>query len=140
MAQATRSFLDGQLSDLPQYRDFPRTMEEVLKRAQKRFKTMVVSPHWFLPHRPADYVELISRELGWRCPERSYPGGSTNCDLNFLSVDSSMRNFGYTHYHVEASKLIRSGLMTRDEAVAQLHAGFEPALLEEIRKRVCDGK
>ena len=132
MGEATRRFLDTQLEDLPQYRDFPRTMDEVLKRARKRFKSMVVSPHWFLPGGTAEYVELIQRELGWRYPEQSYPKESTNCALNFLSVYNSMRHYGYTHYHVEASKMIREGLLTRDEALRLLEIDFDKTLLNSI--------
>jgi hypothetical protein len=132
MAEATQTFLRTKLVDLPQYKDFPHSMEEVLKRAQKRFKTMVVSPHWFLPHDTAEYVALIQRELGWRYPKVSYPKESTNCSLNFLSVYNSMRHHGYTHYHVEASKMIREGLLSRPEALRLLEMDFDLELLNEI--------
>jgi hypothetical protein len=133
MGEATHAFLDSLKGD-PKYGDFPRTMEDVLRRARKRFKTQVLSPHWFLPQDTASYVELIERELDWKVPEFSYPRGSTNCALNFISVKRSLDHFGYTHYHVECSKMIRQGLMTRDEALAQLEINFDTATLNEIAK------
>jgi hypothetical protein len=136
MAQATHHFLDTQLGDLPQYKSFPRTMEEVLKRARKKFKSMVVSPHWFLPHHHDEYVALIQKELGWKYPAQSYPKKSTNCALNFLSVYNSMRHYGYTHYHVEASKMIRAGMMTRDEALEMLETDFDLELLNEVARKL----
>mgnify|MGYP002640532094 CR=1 FL=1 len=136
MGRATQEFLDGALKDLPQYRTFPRTMEEVLKRARKKFKSTVVSPHWFLPFDQETYVELIKKELGWEQIEFSYPKGSTNCTLNFISVHNSMRDFGYTHYHVEASKLIRAGVLTREKALRDLAIDFDKETLNRIAKKL----
>ena len=31
-----------------------------------------------------------------------------------------MKDYGYTHYHVEMSKLIRQGVLSRDEALRDL--------------------
>jgi len=131
MGRATRDFLAGLKSD-PRFRDFPQSMEEVVARARKRHKSTVLSPHWFLEAHPDEYVALIERELGWRAPELSYPKRSTNCLLNFLSVDRSMESFGFTHYHVEMSKLIRQGLMTRDEALGLLAIDYDPGIIDRI--------
>ena len=62
----------------------------------------------------------------------SYPAKTTNCALNFISARWALDHFGYTHYHVEMSKLIREGLLTRAEALEQLRADFDPALLNRI--------
>ena len=43
-----------------------------------------------------------------------------------------MKYYGYTHYHVELSKLVRQGLMTRDEALALLKPNYDTALLNKI--------
>jgi hypothetical protein len=134
MAKATHEFLDNELDDMPKYKDFPRSMEEVLKRAKKRFKSIVVSPHWFLPFGPETYIEVIKKELNWKAPKFSYPKGSTNCSLNFISVYNSVKHFGYTHYHVEASKLIRESVMSREEALKELEIDFDKDVLNEIAK------
>jgi len=136
MAENTKHFLDHELKDLPQYKDFPRSMEEVLSRAKKRHKSLVISPHWFLPFSTEEYVNLIKRELKWKVPKLSYPAGSTNCALNFLSVHLSLKHYGYTHYHVEASKLIREGVITREEAMRQLEINFDNKLLNEIASKL----
>jgi hypothetical protein len=135
MARATRDFL-ATLKDDPRFRDFPTSMEQVVARARKRHKAVVLSPHWFLDSHPDEYVPLIQRELGWKYPRLSYPGKSTNCLLNFLSVHNSMRNYGYTHYHVEMSKLIRQGLMTREEALRLLELNFDQATLDAIGEKL----
>jgi len=117
MGKATQEFVEKYVKTNPKYKDFPSSMEEVLLRAKRRQKCAVLSPHWFLPFGSEVYVETIKKELGWKQPAVSYPAGSTNCSLNFISVNNSLKYFGYTHYHVEMSKMIREGMMTRDEAL-----------------------
>lgn len=131
MAAATRAFL-ATLKDDPCYRDFPATMDEVVKRACKRHRAVVLSPHWFLGQQTEDYVELIQRELGWKYPRSSYPGRSTNCALNFVSVWRSLSDYGYTHYHVEMASLVRQGVMTRDEALELLRPEFGAERVREV--------
>ena len=132
MAAATKEFLDKHVRTDPKYADFPCSMEEVLARAQKRRKSLVLSPHWFLPFDAQEYTETIKKELGWDYPKSSYPAKSTNCSLNFISAHNSMKFYGYTHYHVEMSKLIRDGLMTREEALELLKQDFSEEMLNTI--------
>ena len=44
----------------------------------------------------------------------------------------ALEKYGYTHYHVEMSRLIREGLMTRAEALEQLRADFSDEFLNRI--------
>lgn len=132
MAKATNDFLDKYIKDNPKYKNFPRSMEDVLTRAKMRQKCVVLSPHWFLPFDSETYVETIKKELKWKLPRLSYPANSTNCYLNFISVYNSMKNYGYTHYHVEMSKLIREGLLSREEALKNLEVNFSRELLNSI--------
>ncbi|MDD5282456.1 MAG: 7-cyano-7-deazaguanine synthase [Candidatus Omnitrophica bacterium] len=136
MAKSTNDFLDKYIKSNPKYRDFPKSMEEVLSRAKIRQKCVVLSPHWFLPFDPEAYVEMIKKELKWKLPKLSYPANSTNCYLNFISVYNTMRDYGYTHYHVEMSKLIREGLLTREEALKSLEVNFPKELLNSIGSRL----
>jgi hypothetical protein len=43
-----------------------------------------------------------------------------------------MRDYGYTHYHVEMSKLVREGFMSRDRALQNLDMEFSDEMLNEI--------
>ena len=136
MAKATKDFLDMYVRNNPKYKDFPRSMEEVLAKAKKRQKCAVLSPHWFLPFNSDVYVEVLKKELKWKFPKLSYPAQTTNCYLNFISVHNSMKYFGYTHYHVEMSKLIREGLLAREEAIRNLEIDFDEAMLNNIAKKL----
>jgi tRNA(Ile)-lysidine synthase TilS/MesJ len=117
LSAATSALIDGVRARNPRYRDFPRTMEQVKRRHRK---LQVISPHWFLDEDPEDYTAMIRDELGWQPSPLSYPLGSTNCLLNFVSAYISLRDYGFTHYHIELSQLIRRGELSRDEALATL--------------------
>ena len=132
MGEATQRFLDTQLPQMPRYKGFPNNMGELVARARKKYKISVISPHWFLNKPTSEYVEEIKRELGWRYPRLSYPKESTNCYLNFLSVAQSMKHYGYTHYHVEMSKMIRMGLMVREDALELLKIDFGDDVLDHV--------
>lgn len=136
MGAATREFLDTYVRNDPRYKDFPASMEELLKKAQAKHKAMVLSPHWFLPFDQETYVATIKKELGWEYPRLSYPGRSTNCALNFVSVANSMKYYGYTHYHVEMSKMIRQGVLSREEALADLESHISKEELNAIAGRL----
>jgi hypothetical protein len=135
MAEATKAFMNQYVKHDPQYKSFPYSMEEVLTKWSKR-KILVISPHWFLPFDQETYVATIQRELGWKFPKLSYPGRSTNCALNFVSVHQSLKHFGYTHYHVEMSKMIRQGLMNRDDALRDLQVQISEHELKDIAEKL----
>lgn len=137
MSAATKDFIDQHVRNDPRYKDFPTSMEEVLKRAQShKKKALVLSPHWFLPYDQETYVETIKKELGWEYPRLSYPGRSTNCSMNFISVWNSLKYYGYTHYHVEMSKMIREGMLTREEALRDLELQVSKEQVNEIAAKL----
>ena len=47
-----------------------------------------------------------------------------------------MKYYGYTHYHVEASKLIREGLMSREEALNDLKIKVDLEYINEISSKL----
>jgi hypothetical protein len=108
----------------PKYADFPRNMNEVRKKFAISKKAIMLSPHWFLPYEASEYTELIKKELNWKMTELSYPEGSNNCSLNFLGSYLSLKAYNFTHFHVEMSKLVRMGKLTRQEALDKLR--FDP--------------
>lgn len=138
MSAATAEFMDKHVRTDPKYKDFPRSMEEVLKIAKKKYKSkaMVLSPHWFVPEGPEEYVPVIQDKLGWDYPKRSYPKKSTNCDLNFLATKLAMKNYGYSVYHIEMSNMIRMGMTTRDEALKLLEMDFGEDILSGIHEKL----
>ena len=106
----------------------------------------MLSPHWFLPYQPEEYTELIKKELNWAPIKFSYPAGSSNCSLNYLGSYLSMQGYGFTHFHVEMSKLIRLGELSREEALKKLEINIndEPtafiisSVLEKLGCQITD--
>ena len=107
------------------YDQFPKSMKELRKKYKIVKKAVILSPHWFLKMDPLEYTDLIQRKLSWRSIDFSYPKMSTNCSLSYVGSYLSMEKYGYTHFHVEMSKLIRSGKLSRAEAVKALEANFD---------------
>lgn len=132
MSEATEAWLKDYLRSHPDYTGFPGSVSQVVERGTRSVKGGVISPLWFIPVEEEEYVALIREELGWKPATRSYPAGSTNCRLNFLSSYYSVKHFGMTHYHIESSKLIRDGRMSREKALEKLEMNFDRSLLEEI--------
>jgi len=136
--KATADFMK-RIRKHPKYRDLPATMRDVARRNKK---VKIISPHWFIGQDAEQYTRVITEKLGWRPPAHSYPRGSTNCKLNFLSVYISWRDYGLSHYDIEMSQLIRQGALGRDEALAALEMDLEadpvrPIITECLEKLDC---
>jgi tRNA(Ile)-lysidine synthase TilS/MesJ len=136
MSQATNEFVVNYLHKNPKYKWFPKSIKEAIKIRQRRFKTRDISPHWFVQWDEDKIMELLHKELKWNAPQLSYPKNSTNCLMNFISVYLSMKHYGYTHYHIEMSKQIRLGELSREEAINKLKINFNETLLDNILTRI----
>jgi len=134
MSGATGDFVKNYLRKIPEYKDFPASIGEALKRSRGRIKAEIISPHWFLEYDPAGSKAILEKELNWKAQKLSYPKGSTNCLMNFVNVYLSMKNYGYSHYHIEMSKLIRLGELSRQEALRMLEIDFDRGFVGDIIK------
>lgn len=113
-------FIDLMRKKYTKYRNFPKNMDEVKKNFRISRKAMILSPHWFLPFGSEEYTEIINKELNWKPINLSYPINSSNCAINFIGSYVSIKRLGFTHFHVEMSRLIRCGKLSRDEALKAL--------------------
>jgi len=136
MSAATKDFIIRHLRCDAAYKDFPLSMQEAVKNAAGRSGIIAVSPHWFMQYDPYKAMEVLQKELKWAAPALSYPLNSTNCMMNFPSVYLTMNNFGYTHYHIEMSKLIRKGELSREEALKLLKIDFGKDLVNSVLKNI----
>ena len=143
LCQEIPSFISKMREKYPKYKDFPLNMEEARGKFKNAKKTILLSPHWFLPVDPDEYTDTIINELKWKPLESSYPENSTNCCLNVLGSYLSLEKFGFTHFHIEMSKLIRSGRLSREEAVELLkldrkNVKYAVLLRDTLKKLGCD--
>lgn len=65
-----------------------------------------------------EIIKTVS-EIGWVAPS-DVDGCSSNCKLNSFNNMMHEKTFGYNPYELELSRLIRKGLMTREEALAKI--------------------
>lgn len=136
LSRETEDFIKHHLRQIPKYRDFPLSHEAAAQAGAQDREIIALSPHWFLPTTPEDHLDLLKNELSWQETPESYPQGSTNCQLNFPSVYLSLKNFGYSHYHIEMSKRIRRGEISRQEALEKLELNFDREKVEEILSKL----
>jgi len=136
ISEATADFIKNYLHKDSQHKNFPLNMEEARRKIYKKFKGITVSPHWYVPWNIGDLKEILQNKLNWKTPKLSYPADSTNCLMNFASVYLSMKYYGYTHYHIEMSKLIRKGEMTREDALKILEINFDKSLVNKILDKI----
>jgi hypothetical protein len=136
MSKATADFVKNCLHSYPEYKRFPISIKDALRQAHRRFKTRFISPHWYLRWDPENIKEILQKELRWCAPVLSYPANSTNCMMNFVSVYLSMKHYGYTHYHIEMSKLIRLGELSREEALNMLKINFDYNLVNSVLSKI----
>ncbi len=47
-----------------------------------------------------------------------------------------MKDFSYTHYHVEMSKMVRELLLSRQEALKLLEINFDHDVLELVKQKL----
>jgi hypothetical protein len=70
------------------------------------------------------------RELGWVYPER-LDGCTSNCALNAVGNLCHEKKYGFHPYALELSKLVRKGLLSRDEALQKLSRQVEERAFDE---------
>ncbi len=136
LSSETKEFIRNNLRKIPKYKDFPLNIKEAIKKALKKQKITSLSPHWFIDDKPEDNLNLLKKELDWKQINQSYPLGTTNCQLNFPNVFLSMKNFGFSHYTIEISKMIRSGEISREEALQKLKIDFDKNYVNSILKEI----
>lgn len=136
ISSASTDFIKNHLHKNPRYKNFPLTIEEALRRADKRYKTEMVSPHWYLNWDADQIREILKNELNWKPIQNSYPAGSTNCSMNFVSVYLSLQNYGYSHYDIEMSKQIRVGEISREEALDNIKLNFDQQTVADVLSKI----
>lgn len=122
LSEFTRKFIKENLHKIDKYKKFPLNKSEAIG---KNSNIRTLSPHWFVGQDDMKNNCILKKELKWKAPRLSYPKGSTNCLLNFVSTYLSMKNFGYTHYHIEMEKQIKNGEISIKEANKKLKIDFD---------------
>jgi hypothetical protein len=79
---------------------------------------------------PEHEILEVIRSLGWQNP-RNLDGCSSNCAMNAVGNLCHQKKFGFHPYALELSKLIRRGLLTREEALTKLARQMDAATVRQ---------
>jgi hypothetical protein len=93
------------------------------------FEIYQMSPYLVYEKSESSILDEI-RELGWVHPER-LDGCTSNCALNVVGNLCHEKKYGFHPYALELSKLVRKGLLSRDEALRKLSLQVEERSVDE---------
>ena len=106
---------------------------------EKHFKSDVEFPYNVHPLAFSEYNEakIIKKlnELGWEKPDDTDPN-STNCLLNGLANQIHENRYGYNPYAFEIAKMVREGVMTREEGINRFEEPVPSGLIDFAKKRL----
>jgi tRNA(Ile)-lysidine synthase TilS/MesJ len=104
---------------------------QYLDLPEDSFEIYQMSP--YLVYEKSEEVILAEiRKLGWVHPER-LDGCTSNCALNAVGNLCHEKKHGFHPYVLELSKLVRKGLLSRDDALAKLaQTGDEGSMVQTL--------
>lgn len=106
---------------------------------EKHFKDPDKFPYYIHPLAFLEYDEtkIFTRlkELGWKRPEDTDPN-STNCLLNAFANQVHERLYHYNPYVFEIARMIREGLMTREEGIKRFQEGSPNKIIDLVKERL----
>ncbi len=103
--------------------------EQYLDLPDDSFIIYQMSPYLVFEKSEAFILEAI-RSLGWVHPE-NLDGCTSNCALNAVGNMCHEKKYGFHPYALELSKLVRKGLLSRDEALQKITLQVEKPVVEE---------
>lgn len=84
-----------------------------------------LSPFKYIEWNEDEIIELISKELLWKRPQRSWPDKSANCSFNYVAQYLAEQQFGYAQHESELSVLIRNKELSRSRAIEIIETPIE---------------
>ncbi len=90
-----------------------------------------LSPFKYIDWNEDEILRIITKELNWKMPERSWPDKSSNCFFNYAAQYMAERQFGYAQHESELSVLIRNNELDRKRALEIIETPIEESDLEK---------
>jgi len=78
-------------------------------------------------------------ELGWKRPEDTDPN-SSNCLLNAFANQVHEKSYGYNPYVFEISKMVREGVLTRQDGLRKFSEESSSVQIDIVKKRLGSSK
>ncbi|MBR3045586.1 MAG: phosphoadenosine phosphosulfate reductase family protein [Oscillospiraceae bacterium] len=114
---------------LPLYQNQHAYFEEHFGRIQQ------ISPFKYVEWNEDEILKLITEELKWQKPQRSWPDKSSNCAFNYVAQYLAEKQFGYAQHESELSVQVRSKELTRERAEQIIESPIEESdLVNALQK------
>lgn len=88
-----------------------------------------------VPYDEAHVLRTVEQELGWVRP-RDTDSCSTNCQMNALGIQVHRSRYGISPYVIPLAHDVRTGLMTRDEALTAVNGDLNPRIVAHVAEQV----
>lgn len=75
------------------------------------------------------------KELGWEKPGDTDPN-STNCLLDAFANQVHERSYGYNPYVSDIAKMVREGVMTREEGLKRFDEEVPPSVVDLVKAKL----
>ncbi len=111
----------------------PYFLEEEHFKMTDRFPTNI-SPLAFLKYDESKIIKKI-QELGW-VPPHDTDANSTNCLLNSFANKVHKEKYHYHPYVFEIAKMVREGVLDREEALEKINRPEDEQLVKSVKKRL----
>ncbi len=91
-----------------------------------------VNPLAFTDYKEDEIYKIVEK-YGWLKPDDT-DSNSTNCLLNGIANEIHLNQYGYHPYAYEMAGLVRSGCLTRDEALKRIEQQSDRKIVEKVGK------
>lgn len=93
---------------------------------RNNFSDMIlISPFKYIEWDEDKILEIITKELKFTLPKKSWPDKSSNCSFNYVAQYMALKQFGYAQHETELSDMIRAGEITRERALQIINTPIE---------------
>ena len=114
------------------YEDYADLIHNQNKYFREHYGNMrLLSPFKYIEWNENKILDIITRELKFQLPKRSWPDKSSNCSFNYVAQYLTEKVFNYGQHEVELSELVRVGEMSRERALEIIHSPIEESDLEK---------
>ena len=118
--------------NMPGYEDYANLIHNQNKYFREHYGNMrLLSPFKYIEWNEDKILDIITRELKFQLPKRSWPDKSSNCSFNYVAQYLTEKVFRYGQHEMELSELVRVGEMSRERALEIIHSPIEESDLEK---------
>lgn len=125
------------LKEMPEYSHFVPMYENQSKFFRENYGNILkLSPFKYIEWNEDEILRIITQELKWKMPLRSWPDKSSNCSFNYVAQYIAEKQFGYAQHESELSWLVRDGELSRERAEEIINSPIEEADIVSALKKI----